>query len=137
MKIVINTCQCGFVLSDEAILRYAEIKGIQIWIEGKSEWSYWLLPPEDRVSFTINQDYYSMSKEDRNEYGRKYLEQIFRPYEIERTDPVLIQVVEELGDKAVKYGAKLKVVEIPDDVNWELNQDYGRERISEIGRTWE
>jgi hypothetical protein len=46
-------------------------------------------------------------------------------------------VVEELGDKAVKYGAKLKVVEIPDDVNWELNQDDGREWISEIGRTWE
>ncbi len=137
MKIVINTCYGCFGLSNEAVLRYAEIKGIQIWIEGKSEWSatYWLLPPEDRVS--LNQDYYSMSKEDRNEYCRKYTEQTFPAHEIERTDPVLIQVVEELGDKAGRFGSELRVVEIPDDVNWELNEYDGKEWISEIHRTWD
>jgi len=33
MKVVINTCYGGFGLSHEAMLRYAEIKGIKLYLE--------------------------------------------------------------------------------------------------------
>jgi len=56
--------------------------------------------------------------------------------DIERDDPRLIQIVEELGEDAAGYGAMLKIVEIPDDVDWEINEDDGSEWIAEKHRTW-
>lgn len=49
----------------------------------------------------------------------------------------LVSVVEEMGQKAGAYGTELKVVEIPDDVNWEIEEFDGQERIREVGRIWE
>lgn len=58
-------------------------------------------------------------------------------FELERNDPVLIQIVEELGNTANSSYAELKVVEIPDDVEWTI-QDYdGVEWIAEVHRTWQ
>ena len=42
----------------------------------------------------------------------------YSQYDIERGDPSLIKVIEELGEHANGSSAKLKIVEIPDDVNW-------------------
>ena len=57
--------------------------------------------------------------------------------DIERDDPVLVQVVEELGSETASGNyAKLKVVEIPDGVVYEI-QDYdGQESIHETHRSW-
>jgi len=53
----------------------------------------------------------------------------------DRTNPLLIEMVEVLGDKASK--GKLKIVEFPDDVEWTLEQsDMGYEWIAEKHRTW-
>ena len=54
-----------------------------------------------------------------------------------RDDPVLVRVVEELGgDAAGGPTADLKVVTIPADVSW-LIQDYdGMEWVAEVHRTW-
>lgn len=49
----------------------------------------------------------------------------------------LVSVVEEMGQKAGAYGTSLKVIEIPDDVNWEIEEFDGQERIREVGRIWE
>jgi hypothetical protein len=49
---------------------------------------------------------------------------------------VLIQVVEELGEKASGRFADLKVVEIPDDVEWQIDEYDGLEWVSERHRTW-
>ncbi len=58
-------------------------------------------------------------------------------YWLERDDPILVKVVEELGDKAnATSGAKLKVVRIPNDVEWELGEYDGIEHIAELHRTW-
>ena len=54
-----------------------------------------------------------------------------------RTDPKLIECVETLGHKADGYFAKLKVVEIPDDVEWEINDYDGIESVHEVHRVWE
>ena len=54
----------------------------------------------------------------------------------ERTNPELIKVVEELGSEANGEHADLKVVMIPDDVDWTFEEHGGIERIAEKHRTW-
>lgn len=53
-----------------------------------------------------------------------------------RTAPELVQVVEELGDKANGPYSKLEVVEIPDDVEWYIDDYDGIETIEEAHRSW-
>jgi hypothetical protein len=56
--------------------------------------------------------------------------------DIKRNDPILIQIVEELGEAANGSYARLKVVEIPDDVEWTIKEYDGDEWIAEKHRTW-
>lgn len=56
--------------------------------------------------------------------------------DVARDDPLLIQVIEELGDAANGAVAKLDIVEIPDDVEWEIEEYDGWERVAEKHRTW-
>ena len=55
---------------------------------------------------------------------------------VNRTDPDLIKCVETLGKRANSKIARLKIVEIPDDVKWKITQDEGLEQIEEIHRVW-
>ena len=56
---------------------------------------------------------------------------------IPRDDERLVQVVEELQAAANGHAADLKVVEIPDGVQWVINKTDGVEHVSEVHRTWE
>ena len=56
--------------------------------------------------------------------------------EIERNDPKLVECVEKLGEEANDMCAELKVVEIPDDVNWEIGEYDGLEWVEEVHRRW-
>lgn len=56
--------------------------------------------------------------------------------DIERNDPTLVQVVEELGTEANGDYAKLCIVEIPDDVAWEIDDYDGMESVRERSRSW-
>jgi len=58
-------------------------------------------------------------------------------YDFKRNDPILISVVEELKEKANGNYASLKIVEIPDDVDWIIAEYDGQEHIAEKHRTWE
>jgi hypothetical protein len=53
-----------------------------------------------------------------------------------RTHPLVIRVIEELGEKANGQYAKLAVIEIPDDVAYEIDEYDGIEHIAETHRTW-
>ena len=53
-----------------------------------------------------------------------------------RTDSLLVEVVEELGERASGEYAKLKVVELPEDVQWSIREHDGNEWIAENHRTW-
>jgi hypothetical protein len=44
--------------------------------------------------------------------------------------------VEDLGDKASNWAAKLEVVEIPDGVEWEIDEYDGIETVDEKHRSW-
>lgn len=57
-------------------------------------------------------------------------------FERNRTSPSLIAVVEKLGDEANASFSKLKVVEIPDDVEWFIDDYDGIETIHEKHRIW-
>lgn len=56
--------------------------------------------------------------------------------EIERDDPVLVEVVEELGILASDVYSELDIVDIPDDVEWEIEEYDGNEWVAEVHRTW-
>ena len=53
-----------------------------------------------------------------------------------RSHPLLVQAVEELGDRANGPYAKLVVIEIPDDVKFTLEEYDGMESIHEEHREW-
>ena len=56
---------------------------------------------------------------------------------MDRSLDKLVSVVEEMGQKAGGPGTDLKIVEIPDDIDWEIEEFDGQERIREVGRIWE
>lgn len=92
-----------------------------------------------RMKVVINRCYggFSLSKEayeflglEWDTYG--YAEE----YMSNRTDPKLVECVEKLGVLASGNFAKLKVVEIPDDVEWGITDCDGLECVEEVHRVW-
>jgi hypothetical protein len=141
-RIVINCEHGGFGLSNEAVLRYLELCGIPVWNETKQtlgtyDFEYWLVPPGNERLDNIDTDKWaSMSQSDRVAYNLKYSQQTFDPSSISRDDPYLVQVVLELGERASGKYASLKVVEIPGDVDWNIEEYDGKEWVAETHRTW-
>jgi len=113
MKIVINRDFGGYGLSDQAIREYGKRKGLNLVEDG----------PDDH-GFT----YFYVNEIDENNY--------FSDREIERDDPVLVEIVERLGSEANGRYSDLKIVEIPDDVDWDIMEYDGMEHIAEKHRTW-
>jgi len=60
----------------------------------------------------------------------------FYYYDIPRDCPVLVAMVEEQGTAINGAFSDLKVVEIPDGINWYIEDYDGREHIAERHRTW-
>lgn len=56
--------------------------------------------------------------------------------DMDRTSPDLVRCVETLGDEASGFCSQLKVVEIPDDVKWEIANYDGNEWVEEVHRKW-
>lgn len=56
--------------------------------------------------------------------------------DIERDDPNLIRVVEELGVKANNCFANMKVVLVPNGVSWHIEEHDGTEWVAEDHRIW-
>ena len=56
--------------------------------------------------------------------------------EIDRDDPILVLVVETLGAAASALSDKLVVVDIPDNVEWHIDEYDGMEHVAEDHRTW-
>lgn len=57
-------------------------------------------------------------------------------WNIPRNDYNLISVIEELGHKSWGKFSELKIVEIPDDVEWEIAEYDGVEWVAEKHRKW-
>lgn len=60
----------------------------------------------------------------------------FSDRNIPRNDPYLVKIVKQLGMGANSDHSNLKIIEIPGDVDW-IVQDYdGAEWVAEKHRTW-
>lgn len=105
-KIVINRCFGGFGLSELAMLEIANRKG-------------WTRIFKSRYCTLITQD------------GREITD-----YDIPRDDPDLVVAVEILKEKSFGEFAELLIVEIPNDVEWCIEEYDGREWIAERHRVW-
>ena len=116
MDIVINRCYGGFGLSDAACKRYGELTGKIV------------IPNSHYRTDKKNDPYYT-------EQGQ-YKPGVVYNGSIERDDPVLVQVVRELGKAADDDLAELSVVTIPDGVDWERHDYDGVETIEEVHRSW-
>ena len=57
-------------------------------------------------------------------------------YDIPRDDPILVEMVETMGDPVNGSCSDLRIVEIPDDVNWQVDEYDGHEWVAEVHRTW-
>jgi hypothetical protein len=113
IKVVYNACYGGFNLSREACKRYWELQGKEVWIKDgdfMDMFTVWLVPPEERL--TKPEPWYSAPIEERIAYNKKHSEQTWNDHNISRHDPILVQVVEELGDKANGMCAKLAIDEV-------------------------
>jgi len=136
MKIVINKCYGGFGLSNGAMLRYLELKGVEfgMYTVQTSPFCYVKL---DKSEINRDSDCGVTVMLGPQQEMREYNDDDYFYYaDISRDDPILVQVVEELGSKANGVLAELKIVEIPDDVDWYVSDYNGIETVEEIHRTW-
>jgi len=144
-KVVINKCYGGFSLSHAGMMRWAELKGIEL---------YGYVEIIDKCFKCTGQyELYDPKKHDEKNllcvhYTNKLLEipndsELNQYYghiggrDMERDDPCLVQLVEEMGKKANGSCAKLEIVEIPADVNFVIEEYDGIEWVAETHRTWE
>jgi hypothetical protein len=139
--VVINTQHGGFGLSAEGIHRYLEITGTPYWIEENRlsivSPRFWLVAPEHRVRDPDAETWHAMSMAERQQHNQLYSQQVFSDSDLDRDDPVLVQVVRELGKAVNSRFSDLKVIEIPADVEWQIEEYDGREWIAEKHRTWD
>jgi len=145
-KIVINSCYGGFGLSYEGVMYYAKLKGFKLYayvekwsdnLHARKPYNIYdetIVPFEKRKGETASLIYYATRKglKNRNELN-KYL---WNERDIKRDDPALVKTVEDLGEKANSMCSELKVVEIPDDVDWEITEHSGWEQVEEKHRVW-
>ena len=140
MKIVINACFGGFELSYPAMMRYAEIKGFP------------LFPFLDSITKSVYKEQAIIGNPKIiHHYSKLPLEGLpsnvegdpqlpfgvyFSPTDIPRGDPTLIQVIQELGKVANGRYANLKIVDIPNGIEWEIEEYDGSEHVAEKHETW-
>ncbi|CAB4138177.1 hypothetical protein UFOVP328_370 [uncultured Caudovirales phage] len=114
-RIVINRQHGGFGLSWDAQIAYLERVGI----------SYDL---EDRDSRDDTRRYGHMIKLTNGNF--------WSDKDIARDDPVLVALVREMGTDVNSNFANLKVVKIPGDVEWTIDEYDGMEWVAEKHRIW-
>lgn len=130
MKIILNKCYGGFDVSEEAYKLYAEKKGLTLYC-------YYYDYKNNRMvknvkagssffKYYFTKDFgYSVEDKKIDWSTHLYLDSGHRD------DPILIEVVEELGKKASGSYGNLVIVEIPDGMNYVINNYDGVETLHE------
>jgi len=142
MKVAINVDIGGFALRREILLKMYEVGSPLIHAFDGDEDRKW----------------YEMQLEEINKYTGEQAEQqmewlknqyVFAPdgkvlywggNDIDRADPLLIQLIEEYDGNAHQdwqSHRKIKIVEVPNDVKWYIHEDdCGYEVVHEEHRMW-
>lgn len=138
MKIILNKCYGGFNVSDEGYELYAKKKGISLYRYYDIYERYILTKTKTKDSGTgtyyFTKDYGDWVKE--TEIDDDDWETYFHLDSEHRDDPTLIEVVEELGKKASDNYSKLVVVEIPDGMDYVIDDYDGFETLHENVKVW-
>ena len=142
MKLIVNRCFGGFGLSGLAIKEYLKLKGKEAFFYKQTKYEHREGVEEYTRIDQLDDCFYlscftkdfgeAVSKFSKTDYKKHY----FSYGDIERNDKDLIAVVEKLGEKANGQCAELEVVEIPDDIDWEISDYDGMERVEETHRSW-
>ena len=138
-KIVINKCFGGFGLSPLACKRLAELQGRECYnftssFVGSGS-SYKQVGFDDTSIFTMCFDIPNPNDFDSND-NDWWSEHHIDSSPDDRTDPLLVQVVEELGDKANARYSNLQIIEIPVGVEYVIDEYDGQESVHEAHRSW-
>ena len=125
MKIVINTCYGGFGLSQAALQWLIDNKGWTVEdINTEEEWE------------NTKADIVNLKTKEREWLGPLTTNRTDDYADSFRIDADVVAVVEALGKTADGKHAELKVVEIPDGIEWDIKEYDGIEWIAENHRTW-
>lgn len=81
--------------------------------------------------FGLSQEAYEALGAEWDGYGYSH-----RYSDNDRADPKLVEVVERLGDRANGSCAELRVIEIPDGIDWYIDDYDGMETVREKHRSW-
>lgn len=131
--IVYNACYGGFGLSDDAIRRYAEIKGLTLYPETDSRFgskTWWTVPPEARIGKVLADDAFMSAPEaDRIASNAFHKASAIYDHDIARDDPALVQVVEEMGQAAGGQFAKLELCDLPPGTRYRITEYDGFETV--------
>ncbi len=138
-KIVYNACYGGFGLSHAAVMRYAEIKGLTVYPEKHKRYpdseifglTYYLVPPEQRTP-SRDADWNTLSMEERQALNAAHKVEQLYDRDIDRADPALAQVVEELGVDASSKLAKLRIAEVPSGQRYRIDEYDGNESVMTV-----
>lgn len=145
MKVIINKCYGGFGISDKAYERLIELGCPVVAWE-----NYPIIKDENGNDICDDKGKHIIIDRELTPEGTDVVNDIYYKYKDSgtkerywdcwtsehRSDPLLVQVVEELVEDANGKYAKLKVVEVPDDVSWYISNYDGHECIHEEHRQW-
>lgn len=155
MKIVINKCYGGFGLSPLAVKTIAKRQGKSCFffthnyndegneympVTGLPEGLFWTafsVPNPDEVLIS-QKTWHKMTQEEKEKSNALYesIELDSRYDRENRSNPLLVSVVEELGSAADGSCADLAIVEIPDGTEYTIEEYDGLEHVAEAHRTW-
>lgn len=131
-KIVYNACYGGFGISEQGILHYAKLKGIELYPEKNiGIVTYWTIPYQESCELGIlsSNEFQKASSEERKKSNELYSKYVFDYSKISRSDPCFVQMVEDLGDKANGHCAKLEIEEVPTGTLYRIEEYDGFESV--------
>lgn len=129
MKVILNKCYGGFDVSSKAYRLYAKKKNIKLYkyISDFRDEKYTKIDINDNLLFChyLTKDFgdeANISEEDYDKYNLYLREE-------NRFDETLIETIEELGEKASGPCGNLKIIEIPDNCYYKIDEYDGIETI--------
>lgn len=156
MKVAINRCYGGFGLSNKAVIEMFKRKNnvdtvyfyepireenelfgpILSFVKKNKENVLNASSPFSRESIYMSTVNYGDEIEHTEELEESMIFLGSFVYASDRSDKDLIAVIKELGKDAGARYSSLAIIEIPDDVDYEIDDYDGLETIHEKHRTW-
>ena len=146
MKVVINKCYGGFSLSEAAYEKLIEwgVPVRKYVPEERGDDGRYIHPPENEGEIIFDRELTPPGEDNFNDkmyHAFKGRGALFGRYwdtwtAKRRDHPLVVRVVEELGEAASGFVSNLQVVEIPDGVEYIVQEYDGQEWVAEAHRSW-